>query len=579
MKGKKTLSQRLTLLIAVLVPLAIFYTLVGIWGTRNIQMKSRQYTGSLLDVYVSDIDEKIKNINRKLGLLFLAEGEAEQDVNMYLEAIRTTDNEAYRNYYIERLKRIFDSYSQEYGMGYHFFAYYPEQGWYVENQNELLTLREAEKFANIIKEYFARGESLEGHVSQSWKLCADETGRSCMIRYYKMEHNYLGCWIRPEDIIRPLRSAVDEEGAILLYNKSGELVTGWGEAAYDDCESFVQRYGMTVIERDFKELPFHIRFLIAGNGMFGTVLTMQLLMMVSAIAMLVVVLSSVAYLYQKVLIPVRKFSRNLEMIQKGEGEPEELADSQLEELQITNGELAGLFRKINILEDEIQQQEMEKQKMQLDYLKLQIRPHFYLNCLNFIYNMIDLGKEQMAKQMAHYTADYMRYLLKDDLSMVHVREEIEHVKNYLEIQKLRLEEKLEYYIDWEKNIEDAWIPHMLIQPFVENCIKYAADSFYKIVITITVYEEVWEGLSFISICISDTGAGFSNEFLNQLNSGQTGTKGKIGIANTQKRLKHYYGEHAETKFYNGPGKGAIVEIHIPCSFKAGGEEHETFTGR
>lgn len=584
MSGKnKTIAGRLRFLLLVLVPLAFFYIAVSIWGNQNVRQKSIQYMGALVDIYVKDIDEKIENINRKLGLLFLGEGEVEQDVNVYLKMIRNTENEAYRNYYISRLKNVFDTYALEYGDGYHFFAYFPETDWYVENRTMDLSVREYNEYETGIKKYFNEGQEGKNYGSQYWKIFTSEDGKTRILKYYKMRYNYIGCWIRPEDLILPLKDVMKEgDGAILLYDREGQLYAGLGDhllvqnAGRNLMESYSEK--QEVMEKDFTNMPFHIRFIISENGMFQTVLTVQMVMMILAFAMLALIFSCVVYLYQKILVPVRKFSNNLELIKNGEENLEEITSGELEELKRANFELTSLFQKINVLESEIQQRELEKQGMYMDYLKLQIRPHFYLNCLDFIYNMIDFENGDLARRMTHFTADYMRYLLKDNLSFVYLWEELEHVKNYMEIQKMRKEKLFDYCIDLEEEIEMVRIPHMLIQPFVENCMKYGGDTEYRVSVTITAYSEVIDEINYVNLCISDTGMGFPEEVLSVINgleqpynSGQRQKLG-IGIVNTVQRLKHYYGSRCRIRFENGSVKGAFIDIHIPavCTENEGG---------
>ena len=374
----------------------------------------------------------------------------------------------------------------------------------------------------------------------------------------------------------PLNEAVQNgRGNIFLYDKNKRIYAciGDGEIPNTHVEqgSSVD-LRQAVIETSFEKMPFYIRFLAANTGMFWTVLTTQMTMMAIALIMLGLVFSSVIYLYHRILIPIRKFSYNLEVIKNGGGHLEEITSDQLEELKKANGELAFLLRKINVLENEIQHQELEKQKIYLEYLKLQIRPHFYLNCLNFIYNMIDLGKWRVAQKTVRFTADYMRYLLKDNLGFVYLWEEIDHVRNYMEIQKLRFSNEFDYYIDQEETTRNVRVPHMLIQPFVENAMKYAVNLSYRTSITITIYSDQVENIPYANICISDTGPGVSRRIFREIDlwiSGKEDSKPDtgIGIVNTITRIRYYYREHGKIKLYNGNRKGAIIELQIPMNLQ------------
>lgn len=575
---RASISGRLKLLFILLVPLAVLYTLASIWGARNIREKSARYTEALADLYVKDIDERIININRKLGLLFLGEGDVEQDVTVYIDAIKDTKNQAYRNYYTGCLKNIFDTYALEYGDRYHFFVYFQKQGEYIGNQNGSIPNGRLREYENGIGRFFQEYQMSQSLGSQYWSILPITQDMSCIIKFFRIQDHYIGCWIRPEDLILPLSEVMSEGGgSVLLFDEENRLYVSLNNGEYRHHPD--SSYTNTVIEKRFASLPFRLRLVVASHGMFKAMFTAQMLMIVLSLIMLALICGSVLYLYRKILIPVRKFSDNLEMINKGGGQLEEISTGELLELKRANQEFAELFKKINNLENEIQLKELEKQSIYLDYLKLQIRPHFYLNCLNFIYNMIDLKKEKLASRMTWVTADYMRYLLKSGPGFVYIREELEHIENYMEIQKLRFEGAVDYYTDQEETVMDSRIPHMLIQPFVENSIKYAADLSHKVLLTITLYSEDGAGIPYINICISDTGPGFPEEVLKKLNGPAPDAQSTglgIGIMNTIKRLKHYYGNRYSITFSNGPGKGAIVDIHIPKNLEVIGLREEGF---
>ena len=107
----------------------------------------------------------------------------------------------------------------------------------------------------------------------------------------------------------------------------------------------------------------------------------------------------------------------------------------------------------------------------------------------------------------------------------------------------------------------------MIQTFVENCIKYAMDFDSCLQITITVFSEEMEGEPWMNLCVADSGPGFPDALLTRLEDQKRyreEEKEHIGIANTLKRIHYLYGEQAKVSFYNGPGKGAVVDMHLPC---------------
>ena len=211
----------------------------------------------------------------------------------------------------------------------------------------------------------------------------------------------------------------------------------------------------------------------------------------------------------------------------------------------------------------------------MDYLKIQIRPHFYMNCLNFIYSMIDFGQYDHAKSMSRITSDYLAYIFRNTCEMVPVTAEMNHCENYLKILLLRYPEKFTYYFEVHEEVKDAVIFPFLIQVFVENAAKHALTLETVPLISVTVYPEDRSEEKYVNIYISDTGNGFPEETLQRLKAGEDISEhGKhIGIENCLKRFRYYYGDTGEIHFDNSPLGGAIVDIHIP--YKTGGEEYET----
>ncbi len=214
---------------------------------------------------------------------------------------------------------------------------------------------------------------------------------------------------------------------------------------------------------------------------------------------------------------------------------------------------------------EVYEKELEKQRVQMDYMQLQIKPHFFLNCLNFIYHMAGLKLYPEIRTMAKTTSDYLRYLFRSNLDFVQVQDEMEHVKNYLDIQKMRYKSALTFYLEQDPETRNCLIPPLVIQSFVENAVKHTVSLDESVEISVTVFPEEREGRAYAAIFIADTGYGFDENTLALLQKGEikAGDGSRIGIANCLARLDYFYGGEAEVVFYNSPMRGAVVEIHIP----------------
>jgi two-component system sensor histidine kinase YesM len=152
------------------------------------------------------------------------------------------------------------------------------------------------------------------------------------------------------------------------------------------------------------------------------------------------------------------------------------------------------------------------------------------------------------------------------MTMVLIRDELEHIRNYLRIQELRFPNRFTYKINVPELLLDTFMPPLMIQTFVENTIKYGVsmETPIELLIDISLVNEVKD--SYIKINIEDTGKGFTEEMLMELNAGKMVIDDKgthIGVWNVKRRLELLYLGNASVRFYNKNPQGAVVEINLP----------------
>lgn len=171
-------------------------------------------------------------------------------------------------------------------------------------------------------------------------------------------------------------------------------------------------------------------------------------------------------------------------------------------------------------------------KSQLEMLRYQINPHFLFNALNSIRASVDEDADR-AKQMITQMSEFLRYsLLSESEKKIPLREELEAVKNYLAIEKIRFEEKLEIKFDVEKAAEDFGVPCFLLNPLVENAIKHGFLTSQK-PLKIKISASVFDNRLFLEV--SNSG---------KLQTAENGNGTKIGLKNVRERLEKLFGENA-----------------------------------
>jgi len=264
-----------------------------------------------------------------------------------------------------------------------------------------------------------------------------------------------------------------------------------------------------------------------------------------------------------ILKPARHLKQNMEIIQQGD------LDHRIPELTHASEEFASVIEEFNYLMDSIEklkisiyEQELEQKEVRLEYLNRQIQPHFILNSLNSLYNFSE-SDVQTAREMIRLIAGYYRYVINVNSKYVEIGQELEHIDNYLRLQKLRYPGLFEYTINCEEDFRHIFIPPFIIESFVGNCFKHGLMPGEMNMIGINVFSEENDRLC---IRIEDTGEGFSDDSLDAardfLEDHIISEELGVGIRNSIERLQLIYKDECSIKMYNKVPHGAVVEIWI-----------------
>ena len=188
----------------------------------------------------------------------------------------------------------------------------------------------------------------------------------------------------------------------------------------------------------------------------------------------------------------------------------------------------------------------ELSRAQLQALKMQLKPHFLFNTLNSIsalmYTDVDAADTMLAR-----LSDFLRLTLDRELDQeVTLHEELEFIRRYLEIEKVRFEDRLTVNVDVAADVEDARVPTLALQPLVENAIHHGIAT-RPDGGSIDIRDA-------LHISVADNGVG---------THGEEHPRERIGLANTRARLECLYGADHQFSFSASPAGGFIVEMVIP----------------
>ncbi|MFQ3236587.1 MAG: two-component system LytT family sensor kinase, partial [Paraglaciecola sp.] len=185
----------------------------------------------------------------------------------------------------------------------------------------------------------------------------------------------------------------------------------------------------------------------------------------------------------------------------------------------------------------------------------QLNPHFLFNTLNAISTLILMKDNKTADAMVSRLSDFLRYSLdKDPIKKVPLRQEIEALELYLEIEKVRFEDRLTVIWDIQQNSAQALVPSLILQPLIENSIKYAISKLEEGG-CIAISAKVFGRDLMLEVADNGPGAHIVNGQLYRVNG--------VGVENIQDRLRSLYNNDFSFNVSANQPSGIKVSIRIP----------------
>lgn len=267
---------------------------------------------------------------------------------------------------------------------------------------------------------------------------------------------------------------------------------------------------------------------------------------------------------KNILLPLQGLVATMNEVSRGNWDSEYDHISRLEEIRRVDeafNVMVSEIRKQKILSYE---QIIEKQKAQMQYLQLQLKPHFYLNGLKTL-NMLMMEEDtEKAQELIMHLSYHLRYLLQVNRTLVPLASEVDYTKNYGNIQSEMYGRGIVMNWDIRGDLGDVPVPTLCIQTFVENSFKYAMPDggWNGLEITVRIYELETQDGKFIDITVRDNGVGYPLSILEDINADVKEESVSVGINNLKRRCLFIYGGRGEYNFYNSDG--AVSEIVLPC---------------
>ena len=546
-----------TMIVVIGVLIATFWL-----SNRALQLEAAQNSRTMLEGYISQLDQQLVFAESQLFQLAVIMSD-NQDL------LQVTDpNEQYflQCQAKENMREVLTVNPAVNGIWY----YRPEgQGIpYLETSANLTDYAEAVGIKKSVESL-----NLE-NIPSEW-FFREIRGKEYLYRMMKRNDAYLGMWIQADVILDTLENFNTEEGnALFLCDQSGRLVEGNDTSimegikviSRDEGNQVQEVNGERYIQVSAQSEPgkFWVASVIPMKTVLKNVSVIKPMMYGLVVLLIMLFVGSVLFTEQLFYKPFRILLGHIGRMRTGD------LTTHIQETG-NSREFLEIFQNINQMQDDIRklkidnyERQIQEEKTKRQFLQMQIKSHFFMNCLNIIYSLAELKNYSLIQKMDMCMVNYLRYLARKEDEPVVIEQELEHIRNYMEIQELRYPGRFSYEIQVEEEMKPAPIYPLVIQTFVENSMKYSMDPGKENEIHIQMgRKENW-----IQIIITDNGAGFSEEILPALNnSGQMKLYGLtgVGITNIKNRLKLYYRGKATIRFSNQEPSGARVVIEYPMS--------------
>ncbi len=564
-KEKKTMySVRfMMIIIGLIIPMNLVTLLMSAFSVQSLFTQMKENTEGTLRVYMSQIDAELTSASTRS--IFISQDGVD---SVYLasrsEGEKKENDRVLQS--IVRLSNEFNDYMHENSRVGGMYAIYPQIDEIVFSDNRYSYSKDKDAVLAYLKERISSERSI-----YKWECV--QFGNEAKIFYMHIYKNgYYGVWYDLDYLLNVMKipqeddylALTDREGSILfatgvmqeLLEERGTDLAGFS-GGYEEISIASANSPLVLVRMLSMEKVFHA---------FPALLRVMLFLSLLGIFVLPVILY---YLRRWIIQPVRELDEAIEQISLGNMDYRIKEGRQGSEFDRINRAFNRMMEDVSRLKIDVYEEQLEKQHIRLKFLSQQIQPHFILNTLNILYSY-DQDEYPLIQKMILCLSRYFRYIVNANRDEVPLKAEMDHIRNYFEIQQARYPDTFFSFVEYDEDIGECMVPPLLIQNFAENSIKHSIKIGNHIDIVVIAQRY---GDDKIRVRMMDTGQGIDQEIVDKINEFQrTGVRQEglgVGIQNAIERLKVLYGAETEFQIYRDKPHGTRIEIVLPLKM---GEE-------
>lgn len=564
-KLMKTSTFRLILMvIVIIIPINILTLMLSNTVVIEVENQVSQENQNVLKLYLSQVDDAMGRISTKLNY------EKRNNVNLgRLNSKEITNDEEYyaQLQSLVVLQNDFDDILTDNIWISGIYSFFP-------NKNmEIMRINSAPYRAEL-KEYLnKRIDEEQTSPISGWEI-ADLGDSKILIYFSNYKNVYFGAWIDLKELAATLNFRENIDGNIKMFTD------GDGKVLFSDVKEIKQvdlhndsgKYNDTsyiLIKSESAYSDLHLVELLSKSQMIKSLPIMIRILQVASIIALFILPVIMFFMKKWMIHPISNLSKAMEKIETGDMDFRIKEGNSGSEFEQINRNFNHMMDEVSSLKINVYEEQLEKQQIKMRFLSQQIQPHFILNAMNILYSY-EKDEFPLIQKIILSLSKYFRYIVNANSDFVELSQEMEHIKNYFEIQQARYPDTFFAVVEYDEEVKDCLVPPLLIQNFAENTIKHSIKIGNHI--DIIVIAQKTEN-NYVRIRLSDTGEGMSDELLNKVElfrkKRETQEGLGVGIQNAIERLDILYQGVSKFKITKEKPHGTRVEIAVPMFFSNG----------
>ena len=356
-----------------------------------------------------------------------------------------------------------------------------------------------------------------------------------------------------EDGALPLSSITRFEGTgiVLRPQKTGYYISGG-----------TQKY--LIVQEPIENMGISIGYATPYLGLFSGMDGVQITLLLLSCALIGLIPVCYLLLQKSLFAPLQEMTGTIEKLGDGDLYAKMEAPFSIQEFESVRISFNNMVERIRQLKISSYEKELEAKHAKLQYLQLQIRPHFYLNCLKNLYALAEARKYGSIQSAILALSGYLRFIFRDSMKRIPLSQELRSIRDYMQLQTLCDANPPQCRMDIDASLDDFLIPPLSLVTFVENSVQHGTTLDHPLIINIRVSLIKSKTGDYVSLLVSNNGPAFPDSIIKEAAEPepQIYRSQHVGIINIRYRLQLLYGEAAALSLYNSAGS-PCAELFLP----------------